>query len=53
MSNDDEELCFMPGDAPSSPTASEGGGDQQHDALLRALQLQREAYLHLSQQQFE
>jgi hypothetical protein len=52
MSSNDHELCFMPGGEPSSP-ASDPGVEQQHDALLGALQLQRDAYMHLPQHQFD
>ena len=52
MSSEDE-LCFLPGSEPGSPCASECDGVQQRDALMEALRLKRDAYPHLSSQQFE
>ena len=43
----------MPGGEPSSPASASGAEQQQQAALLRALQLQRDAYLHISQHQFD
>jgi hypothetical protein len=53
--SDDDEFCFMPEGEPSSPVSSSSdcGDAQQRDALLEALRLQRDAYPHLSDQQFE
>jgi hypothetical protein len=50
----DDEFCFLSEGEPSSTVspASDCGVNQQQDALLNALRLQRDAYPHLSDNQF-